>query len=346
MNVSRQFCYTYSTGEDIYLFELRNAANTKVVITNYGAIILSLQVKNKEGKLTDIVLGFDDPRDYSSPDYIKNYPWLGCAIGRYANRIKDATFVVEGKHFQLTKNNGNDQLHGGAGGFDRRVWQYVSSGDAPCPFLELMYKSKDGEEGFPGNLTVNIRFELNDDNELSYEYRAMTDKATPVNLTHHSYFNFNNGAGNIHDHELRIYGSHRLEQGENLVATGGLIPTAGTVYDFSSFRKIGNGLSAIAEYDNSYVMDKTGNDKPALVAEARGNGIHLQVYSTEPVVHFYSGKWIPALRGKGGIDYGSFSGFCLETHKHPNAVNIPQFPDTILRPGEVYFQKTTYKINP
>lgn len=346
MNVSRHFCYSYSPGEDIYLFVLCNEGGSEVSITNYGAIITSFKVKNRAGVLTDIVLGFDRPEDYHSPAYLQQYPWFGCAVGRYANRIKNAAFSLDGKPYQLTKNNGHDQLHGGYGGFDKRVWQYIASGIDPCPFLELGYKSADGEEGYPGNLDVIIRFELNDDNELSFEFKAITDKATPVNLTHHSYFNFNNGEGTIRDHEIKIYGSQILEQGDNLVATGKFINTTNTMYDFSSFRKIAGDTGEISEYDYSYVSEKGVTQKAELIAEARlrSSGIHLQVWTTEPVVHFYSGRWIPAIKGKGGVDYGPFSGFCLETHKHPNAVNIAHFPGTILRPGETYFQKTVYKI--
>ena len=339
-----KYCFTHSTGEDVYLFLLQNKKGTEVLVTNYGAIITSFKIKNEGGSINDIVLGFDNVEDYFNEDYLKQYPWFGCAVGRYANRIKNAAFVIEGKEYLLTKNNGNEQLHGGNVGFDRRVWQFVEQGNTPHSWLELKYKSGDGEEGFPGNLEVTMRFELTDNNELSYEYKATCDKTTVVNLTHHSYFNLNNGEGTIGDHEVKIYSSSVLEQDENLVATGQLLPVENTVFDFRNFYRIGDGLKRIDEYDKSFVVKKQAN---SLVAEARSlqSNLLLQVYSTEPIVHFYTGKWIPVVKGKNENMYGPLSGFCLETHLYPNAVNIPHFPNIILRPGETYYQKTTYRVN-
>ena len=343
MHTTQQFCFTHITGEDVYLFTMRNSKGTEVSITNYGAIITAFKLENTEGVVNDIVLGFDKVEDYLANDYINQYPWFGCAIGRFANRIKDASFKIDENEYHLTKNKGANSLHGGAEGFDKKVWQLSSIGENPNPFLELKYTSPDGEEGFPGKLETTIRFELTEDNELSYEYKATCEKPTVINLARHEYFNLNNCKGSIHDQEVKIYASIILEQDENLVATGKEISVENTPFDLREFHQIGEGLKLIDEYDTSYVIDKRD---AFLVAEARSrqSNIHLQIFSTEPVVHFYSGKWIPSLKGKNGEQYGPFSGFCLETHKHPNAVNIPDFPDTILRPGEFYHQKTTYKI--
>ena len=339
-----KYCFTHSTGEDVYLFLLQNKKGTEVLVTNYGAIITSFKIKNEGGSINDIVLGFDNVEDYFNEDYLKQYPWFGCAVGRYANRIKNAAFVIEGKEYLLTKNNGNEQLHGGNVGFDRRVWQFVEQGNTPHSWLELKYKSGDGEEGFPGNLEVTMRFELTDNNELSYEYKATCDKTTVVNLTHHSYFNLNNGEGTIGDHEVKIYSSSVLEQDENLVATGQLLPVENTVFDFRNFYRIGDGLKRIDEYDKSFVVKKQANSLVAEVKSLQSN-LHLQVYSTEPIVHFYTGKWIPVVKGKNGTEYKPLSGLCLETQIHPNAVNIPHFLNTVLKPGETYYQKTSYQIN-
>ena len=347
MPFRQQYCFTNSRGEDIYLFTLRNATGTEVIITNYGAIITSFKIKEKDGAVNDIVLGFGKVEEYLSDDYLQQYAWFGCAIGRYANRIKNAEFSIDGKKYSLTKNRGTDQLHGGLNGFDKKTWQFISSGETPQDFLELKYISKDGEEGFPGNLEVVIRFELNDENELSYMYTAACDEQTPVNLTHHSYFNLNNGMDTIHDHEIKIYSSNVLEQDENLTPTGNIDPVADTVFDFRDFQRIGDGLAKIPEYDKSFIIDnKVYNSTLSLVAEARlmQTKTHLQIYSTDPLVQFYSGKWTPVLKGKNDIMYGPFSGFCLETHNYLNAVNIPHFPDTILRPGEIYYQKTVYQV--
>ncbi len=345
--IVRRFCLTHSSGEDIYLFTLRNAAGTEVGITNYGAIITAFKIKKTDGNNNDIMLGFDKVEDYWSQDYLRQYPWFGCAIGRYANRIKNASFDLDGTRYTLSKNWNNEHLHGGREGFDRKVWEPVSFGHAPHLYLELKYKSRDGEEGFPGNLETTVRFELTDQNELSYCFKASCDKATPINLTHHGYFNLHNGSKTIEDHEIKIYASKMLEQDAHLVVTGELKPVEGTAFDFREFYSIQEGLKKVDEYDKSFIVDHPANADPVLVAEARNrqSGMHLQIYSTEPIVHFYSGKWIPEVKGKDGILYGAFWGFCLETHKYPNAVNIPGFPNTILRPGETYYQKTTYRIN-
>jgi aldose 1-epimerase len=228
-------------------------------------------------------------------------------------------------------------------GFDKKVWRYISSGESPHPFLELKYSSADGEEGFPGKLETVIRFELNDANELSYRYTADCDRPTAINLTHHSYFNLDNSKGTIEDHEIKIYAPRFLEQDDKLIPTGAITPVANTAFDFCDFRRIGESNGKIELYDNSFAVEKREDQ---LVAEARSlrSNIQLQVYSTEPIVHFYTGKWIPAIKGKNGNHYGPFSGLCLETHKHPNAVNIPHFPNTILRPGETYYHKTIYKV--
>jgi aldose 1-epimerase len=343
MRPAQQFCFTHKTGKDVYLFTLNNSKGTEVSITNYGAIITTFKIKKADGVVNDIVLGFNKVEDYLAEDYVNQYPWFGCAVGRYANRIKDGSFKIDGNEYQLTKNKDNDTLHGGAEGFDKKVWRLTGIGEKPFPFIELKYISPDGQEGFPGKLETTIRFELNEDNELSYEYNATCDKPTAVNLTHHEYFNLNNSKGSIHEQEVRIYASNILEQDKNLVATGKEISVEDTAFDVREFHQVGEGLKLVDEYDTSYVIDKKNT---LLVAEARSlqSNIHLQVYSTEPVVHFYSGKWIPSIKGKNEEQYGSFSGFCLETHKHPNAVNIPHFPDTILMPGKTYYHKTTYKI--
>ncbi|MBC7872660.1 MAG: galactose mutarotase [Ferruginibacter sp.] len=348
INKTGKYCFTHTSGGAIFLFNLQNATGSEVLITNYGAIITSIKIKQTDGTVNDIVLGFDKPEEYVAEDYLRDYPWFGCAVGRHANRIKNAEFELNGKKYHLTKNSRYDQLHGGDGGFDRRVWEFAGQGTTPQPWLSLTYKSPDSEEGFPGNLVVTIRFEWSDENELSYEYTATCDEPTVVNLTHHDYFNLNNGTGTIEDHEIKIYASRMLEQDENLVATGSLTPVTNTVYDFREFTRLGDRLTKIEDtiaigYDKSFVVDNIGTQ---LVAEARSSqsGLTLQVYTTEPIVHFYSGKWIPVVKGKNGTTYGPLSGFCLETHGYPNAVNIPGFPTTILKPGETYRHKTVYKI--
>ena len=345
MPIQKKFCFKNSKGEDIYLFSLTNKHGTKVSITNYGAIITAFKMKTKDDSFNDIVLGFDNVEDYLSDNYLKHYAYLGAACGRYANRIKNGKFILDGKEYQLTQNIGNDILHGGRQGFDKKLWEVVLENESPNPALELKYLSKDGEEGFPGNLETIIRFELNDENELSYEFIATADQPTAVNLTHHSYFNLNNGKGTIEDHEGKINASYILAQDEGLVCNGEFIAVANNQYDFTIFKAINADWNKTDGYDQCFIVDNK-TEKLELVAEARSkeSGIQLQIFSTEPAVQFYTGQGLNITNAKGGNQYVPFSGFCLETHKHPNAINIPNFPNTVLRPGEKYYQKNIYKI--
>jgi aldose 1-epimerase len=295
-----------------------------------------------DGTSNDIVLGFDNIQDYLSADYLKIYPFMGAAIGRYANRIKSASFKIDDKEFPVSKNWDADQLHGGFEGFDKKVWELVSF-DEQCNILQLKYNSPDGEEGFPGNVDVNVCFELNDDNDLIYEYTATCDQPTAINLTHHGYFNLNNGEGTIDDHEIKIYSDKILEQDNSLVVNGNYISVENTKYDLREFHKIGERING--GYDQSFVIDKK-DDQLTIVAEAvsKKTDLKLQVLTTEPLVHFYTGQGFPKIRGKNNIEYGPYSGFCLETQKHPNAINIAKFPNTVLRPGEKYRQKNVHKV--
>jgi aldose 1-epimerase len=341
------FCLTHYSGEDIYLFTLRNIKGTEVCITNYGAIITAFKIPAANGSFNDIVLGFDDVEDYLLEQYLAGYPYFGAAIGRYANRIKNGEFGIDGKKYSVAKNKGTDHLHGGVNGFDKKVWTPPSGSEKT---LSLIYISKDGEEGYPGNLESTVSFELTDNNELIYKFTATTDEPTAVNLTHHSYFNLNNGNGTINDHLVRINSTAILEQDDNFVVTGKAISVEKTPYDFRQLKRIDRDWDPADGYDQSFVVDENCAVDPntglTLVAEAfsERSKLKLEVYTNEPLVHFYTGKWIPALKGKNGNNYGPFSGFCFETQKHPNAINIPHFPDTILRPGDTYQTKTMYRV--
>jgi len=342
MPLKQQFCFKNSAGEDIYLFLLSNKNGTTISITNYGAVIIAYKIKMKDGSFDDIVLGFDDVKDYLSENYLQHYAYLGAVCGRYTNRIKNGWFILDGKEYQLTQNMGNDLLHGGREGFDKKTWKLKSANDNS---VELTYLSKNGEEGFPGNLETTIRFELNDKDELSYEFFATTDKPTAVNLTHHSYFNLNNDKETIEEHEVKINASSILKQDEGLVCNGEFIPVENTMYDFRDFKAINKNWDKGNGYDQCFIIDNK-TEELSLVAEGRSkqSGITLQIFSTERAVQFYTGQGLNIRNAKNGIDYVPFSGFCLETHKHPNAINIPHFPNTILRPGEKYYQKNVYKI--
>lgn len=344
---SPRYAYTTADGKEVFVFTLRNAKGTEVCITNYGAIITAFKLRQPDGTTNDIVLGFEDVRDYSSEAYLKQHPFFGAAVGRYGNRIGKAMFTIDGQTYPLAANMGPDHLHGGLKGFDRKVW--ATAGHTPDSLI-LTCSSPDGEEGYPGDLEVRITYQLSDADELSYTYAAITNKATAVNLTHHSYFNLHNGSGTIHDHEVRICGSLFLEQNESLSTTGVRTSVDGTEFDLRAFTPVGARLAEVPEYDKSFEIDPSLGRPHAeglqLAAELRfsGNGFLLQVYTSDPVVHFYTGKWIPPLTGKQGQAYGAFSGLCLETQVHPNAINIPSFPNTVLRPGEVYHSRTIYRV--
>ncbi len=331
-------------GKEIIAVELRNDKGTLVRILNYGTIIQQFLVSNAQGKQQDIVLGFDHVESYLTADYLANYPYFGAIIGRYANRIKDGKFTLDDVAYQLAQNNGNDCLHGGVTGFDQKVWEIISVNETPNASVTFQYFSLDGEEHFPGDLGVQLTFELTSNNELILNYQADTDQATPINLTHHSYFNLGN-ADTIVEHVHQINASNYLEQDDNFVVTGKLIPVQNTIHDFSTSRKINSLWDQTNGYDQTYVLDKNDGDLTlAAITKAPDTGLTLQVYTTAPVVHFYTAKFLNVKNGKQGKHYAEFGGFCVETQHHPNAVNIEHFPSTLLYPGEVYTQTSIYKI--
>lgn len=341
VEILEQLHCQHPNGKNVFLYTLKNEAGTIVHITNYGAIIMAIKVKKSNNNYNDIVLGFAQPSDYWSEKYLNDYPYFGAAIGRYGNRIDKAEISIDGMDYQLGSPNPGYQLHGGIEGFDKKVWERVPSTNDE---LVLQYISPDGEEGFPGELTVQIVFKLNDDNELSYEYKGTTTKPTAVNLTHHSYFNLNNGSGNILNHHLKIDATTYLEQDANFCTTGKTIPVAGTRNDFRTFTQTGNIADADTGIDISFPRNSEGIDNIAAEAYCDEEDVKLQVLTTEPLVHLYNSRYVPPITGKNNIPYGSFSGFCFETQKHPNAIRIQEFPNTILRPGEAYYTKTIYKL--
>lgn len=329
-------------GKEVLGIELTNSKGTYVKIYNYGAIINKFIVVNKHGIEQDIVLGFDDIDQYVSEEYLNNYSYLGAVIGRYANRIKNGRFTIDGVVHQLSQAKGGDCLHGGDVGFDSKVWEVLSTID---PSVTLQYVSPEGEENFPGKLTVQLTFKLTDDNELILDFKAFTDAPTAINLTHHGYFNLAPNGGSIANHIHRMPASNYLEQDDNYVVTGKLIPVEGTKYDFLGDKAIGQDWDPEEGYDQTFVLD-TPYGELALASETSEpeSGLKLSIYTTEPVAHLYTSKYLNVKGGKGGQDYKAFSAFCVETQHHPNGINIPEFPSTVLRPGETYKQTTIYKI--
>lgn len=329
-------------GKEVLAIELTNSNGTYVKIYNYGAIISKFVITNAHGDKQDIVLGFDDFDQYLSEDYLDNYPYLGSVVGRYANRIKGGKFSIDGVTYQLPVKEDGNTLHGGVSGFDKKVWDILPTID---PSVTLQYISVDGEEGFPGNLTVQLTYKLTDEDELVIDIKASTDKPTAVNLTHHGYFNLSPDGGSVAHHIHRIPASFYLEQDTSYTVTGALLPVEGTIYDFLAPKAIGQDWVTGEGYDQSFVLDKEYGELTLASETSESNGgLTLAVYTTEPVAHFYTAKYTDVKNGKDGKHYQPFEAFCVETQHHPNGINISEFPSTVLRPGETYSQTTIYRV--
>ena len=333
-------------GTEVQLFTLTNANGVKASITNFGGILTSLMVPDKDGKLGDVILGFDNVGGYQSPEFLKSGPYFGALIGRYGNRIKDGKFTLDGKAYTLAKNNGTNTLHGGKVGFDKVVWQAESGTSAEGQSLKLTYLSKDGEEGYPGNLNVTVVYTLTADNALKIDYTATTDKATVVNLTNHAYFNLNHGAGkDILGHEVTLPADRYNVVDAGLIPTGELRPVKGTPFDFTTPHAIGERIAQVpGGYDHNWILNTpTGQHAAATVYEP-ATGRTMEVTTDQPGIQFYTGNFLDGtLTGKGGTVYGKNAGFCLETQHFPDSPNQPKFPSTVLKPGETFHSVSTYK---
>jgi aldose 1-epimerase len=330
-------------GETIYLYNLVNRSGMHVRITNYGGIVTSILVPDKNGKFGDVVLGFD-----SLSGYLSGHPYFGAIIGRYGNRIAKGEFMLDGETYTLARNDGENHLHGGVFGFDKKVWQAEPIEKGNEVGVKLKYTSVDMEEGYPGNLEVTVIYTLTDDNELKINYNAITDKACPVNLTHHGYFNLTAGRENVLGHQLKISAGKYVAVDKELIPTGELPEVTGTSMDFLDFHTIGKRIKYInGGYDHSYVLNKA-DDKLTLSVQVFEpvSKRFMEVYTTEPAIQFYTGNFLDgSLTGKGGITYNQHYGFCLEAQHFPDSPNRPSFPNTILRPGEEYSQLTVYKFS-
>lgn len=335
-------------GKQVDLYFLKNKNEVKAAITNYGGRIVSLWVPDKNSTLTDVTLGYDDLDSYQKP----SDPYFGSLIGRYGNRIAKGTFTLDSQQYKLDVNNGVNSLHGGKTGFHARVWDARQIDEKS---LELSYVSKDGEEGYPGNLTCKVVYTLTDDNELKIEYTATTDKKTVLNLTNHAYFNLNGeGSGTINDHLLQINANRFTPVDTTLIPTGKLMNVAGTPFDFRKLTPIGSRLNAEHEqlkngkgYDHNFVLNGSANSmKKAATAIGDKSGIQMDVSTTEPGVQFYGGNFLDdKVIGKGGKVYGFRTGFCLETQHFPDSPNQPSFPSTVLNPGDEFKSTTIYRFS-
>jgi aldose 1-epimerase len=334
--------YGALAGREVTLYTLSNDRGMEVDITNYGGIITAIRIPDKDNGRGDVVLGFD-----SLDHYTGDHPYLGAIIGRVANRIAGGKFELGGREFRLAVNNGPNHLHGGLEGFDKKVWTAATKKDSDQVSLKLGYESRDMEEGYPGNLMVEVIYSLSNNNDLAITYRASTDAITHVNLTNHSYFNLNNGKGTVHDHEVMIDADRVTEQNEDQIPTGRYAEVRGTPFDFRRPKLLGKGLSEVSPgYDINYVInDYTGDLKKIAAVHHAGTGRTMEVFSTQPGVQFYTANYVDQLQGKGGIMYGKHSALCLETQHFPDTPNQDAFPSTLLHPGDTYEQVTIYRFN-
>jgi aldose 1-epimerase len=334
-------------GQSVDLYTLTNRNQVEAAITNYGGIVVLLKTPDRQGKLADIVLGFD-----SLDGYLKGHPYFGAIIGRYGNRIAKGKFTLGGTEYKLVANNGENHLHGGTKGFDKVVWKAREGGPNQ---LELSYTSKDGEEGYPGNLAVRVTYTLTDTNELKIDYSGSTDKETVVNLTNHSYFNLAGaGEGDILGHEVLIRASRFTPVDAGLIPSGELKPVKGTPFDFVYTRTIGERIGTNDQqlilgkgYDHNYVLDSRGGAL-ALAARVRepASGRMMEVLTTEPGLQFYTGNFLDgSITGKGGKVYRQRYGFCMETQHFPDSPNKPEFPSVVLTPGKTYQSTTVYRFS-
>lgn len=345
-SVSKASFGTTPDGQAVDVYTLKGAGGMEVRAITFGGIITAIRVPDRRGDLGDVALGFNE-----LTPYLRNPPYFGAIIGRYGNRIAKGTFTLDGRSYRLAVNNAPNHLHGGVKGFDKVVWKAEPFTAGDDVGLVFTHTSPDGDEGYPGTLSVKVTYTLNSANELSFEYQATTDKPTPVNLTQHSYFNLaGEGTGDILGHVLTIYASRMTPVDASLIPTG-IAPVDGTPFDFRMPTAIGARISANDPqlrngngYDHNFVLDRNGSglSLAARVAEPTSGRV-LEVSTTEPGVQFYTGNFLDgSLIGKSGHAYAQRTGFALETQHYPDSPNQPAFPSTILKPGETYRSKTVY----
>lgn len=332
---------------DLYTLTNKNGMVAKVI--TFGALLTELHVPDRTGAMADVVLGFPKLDQYEGA-----HPYFGATIGRVGNRIARGKFTLNGKEYTLATNNGPNHLHGGVKGFDKRVWQAQRVQAASGVAVKFTYVSPDGEEGYPGALTASVTYTLTDDNALRLDYLATTDQPTPVNLTHHSYFNLaGDGVGTILNHELTLMADRFTPVDAALIPTGEIASVKGTVMDFSRPTPIGSRIAQVpgpepVGYDHNYVLNSGGGGVLSLAATVKEptTGRIMDVLTTEPGIQFYSGNFLDGtITGKAGVPYVRHAGFCLETQHFPDSVNRPNFPPTILQPDKTYKSTTVYRFS-
>lgn len=338
-------------GEEVDIYTLKNANQLEIKITNYGGIVTSIRLPDRNGRFADVALGYDNLQDY-----INNSSYFGCIVGRYGNRIGNARFNLGGEEYTLNKNDGENSLHGGIKGFDKVLWDAEPVIGEGYQSLKLTYLSKDGEEGFPGNLSVMVTYTLKDDNSFIIDYSATTDRPTIVNLTNHTYWNLSGeGSGDILKHELMLNADSFTPVDQGLIPTGEIRSVKNTPMDFTKPTAIGERIDADDEqlkfgkgYDHNWVLNSNESDELKLAATVYEpiTGRFMEILTTEPGIQFYTGNFLDgSLTGKSGRAYEFRNGFCLETQHFPDSPNKPEFPSVALSPDETYKTTTIHKFS-
>jgi aldose 1-epimerase len=335
--------YYGTIGSDtVYAYTIKNNKGLKAVISNYGGTLLELWTPDRNGQSGDVILGYDSLAGYLQ----KSNPYFGALVGRYANRIRHGAFTIDDKNYTLPLNNGTNTLHGGIKGFDKVIWTVNQVNDSS---LALSYSSKDGEEGFPGNLTVKVVYTITAGNGLVLDYTALSDKKTPVNLTNHAYFNLSAGKDStILDEDLTLYASKFTPVNDSLIPTGQISDVKNTPMDFLKSKKVGKDIKDLkGGYDHNFVIDKkdSGMAKAAVLYDPH-SGRRMEVWTTQPGIQFYTGNFLDgSFAGRDGKKIVKHGALCLETQHYPDSPNHPEFPNTILAPGQVFHESTVYKFS-
>jgi aldose 1-epimerase len=346
MDVKKEALGCLADGTAVDIYTLTNKAGFEARITTYGAILVSLKLPDRNGAFADVNLGFD-----SLAGYLGTHPYFGAIIGRYGNRIAQARFTLDGVAHALPPNNNGNTLHGGIRGFDKVVWAAEPVRSADGAGVKLAYLSKNGEEGFPGNLSVTVVYTLTDANELRIDYEAVTDKKTPLNLTNHAYWNLKGeGRGDVLGHVLRLEADAitAVDSAANLIPTGEIVPVAGTPFDFTAPHAIGERIAKVeGGYDHNFILRSGGGTLAAAArVEEPESGRVLEIWTDQPGIQLYTGNFLDGtVVGKGGKAYGKHFAFCLETQHFPDSPNHPNFPSTILEPGQTYRTTTVHKFS-
>lgn len=336
-------------GQTVLLYTLTNAAGMSVSVMTHGAALVHILTKDRDGNLADVSLGYDNMDGYKFKS-----AYFGGSLGQFANRINGGKFTLDGEEIQLVVNRPPNHLHGGERGFDKRLWNVEETVDGDSPSIRLSYVCADGEEGYPGNVSVEVTYTLQADNGLELSYKASTDKKTIINLSNHVYFNLNgNGVGTILDHELQINADRYVRGDDTLIPTGEIAPVEGTPLDFRTAKRVGDEVEADFDQiknaggiDHSFVINRETEGELVLAAtiSAPESGRVLKTFTTEPAAHFYSGNFLDgSIIGKGGKAYNHRTAFCMETQHYPDSPNHDNFPSVVLNPGDVFTSRTLYK---